>query len=280
MKKFICLLLFFSILTACINSDDPSSELDQIEREITSEEIIVHPNKEDAIIDEQGEEKIENENMKETKESEKIVPLYKINTKNWSIEPISDAPKNIVLLTVDDAPDQYGDEMARILNSLGVKAIFFVNGHFLKNETGRKQLQEIAQLGHEIGNHTMNHPNLSKLSEEEQRKEIVELNNLVEEIIGKRPRFFRAPFGVNTEVSRTVVTEEGMQMMNWSYGYDYFKEYMEKDALINIMVNAPELRNGANLLLHDRKFTMEALEEIVKGLQNKGYSIVDPIYIK
>ena len=156
MKKFICLLLFFSILTACINSDDPSSELDQIEREITSEEIIVHPNKEDAIIDEQGEEKIENENMKETKESEKIVPLYKINTKNWSIEPISDAPKNIVLLTVDDAPDQYGDEMARILNSLGVKAIFFVNGHFLKNETGRKQLQEIAQLGHEIGNHTMN----------------------------------------------------------------------------------------------------------------------------
>ena len=64
--------------------------------------------------------------------------------------------------------------------------------------------------------------------------------------------------------------------MNWTYGYDWEKEYLTKDALVDIMVNTPLLKNGANLLMHDRAWTNEALHDIVQGLQSKGFDMVDP----
>jgi len=135
-------------------------------------------------------------------------------------------------------------------------------------------------MGFPIGNHTYSHPNLNDLSEEKQREEIIGLSDLVEEIIGERPQFFRAPFGVNTDFSKQLVEEEGMVLMNWSYGYDWNEEYRNKDALADIMVNTDLLRNGANLLMHDREWTAAALEEIVTGLRDKGYEMVDPDAIK
>lgn len=218
-----------------------------------------------------------NEIEEEILEEEVWEVQYKVNESIFKVEPIVEGVnEKVVLLTIDDAPDQYGVEMAEILKRLEVGAIFFVNGHFLKDKKGIDQLKRIHELGFEIGNHTMNHPNLSKLSESEQRKEIIELNNLIEEIIGERPRFFRAPFGVNTEVSNKIVDEEGMQWMNWSYGYDYDPNYMDAESLADIMVNTPLLINGSNLLLHDREFTKDALEDIVVGLRNKGYEFVHP----
>ncbi len=212
---------------------------------------------------------------------ETLQPKYKLNPANFLIQPLQEAvEKKVVLFTIDDAPDQYGAEMAQILYDLDVNAIFFVNGIFINKGSGKEQLKKIHELGFEIGNHTISHKNLSKLSAEEQKREIVELNDQIEEIIGERPRFFRAPFGVNTDVSKQVVKEEGMQWMNWTYGYDYFKEYTNREALVDIMVNAPELIDGANLLMHDRKWTLEALEDIVTGLRDKGFKIVDPKEIK
>ncbi|WP_280769134.1 polysaccharide deacetylase family protein [Salipaludibacillus daqingensis] len=222
----------------------------------------------------------ENSNMENEETAlEDQEPLYEIDS-NIAIRPIDDADEEIVLLTIDDAPDNYGPEMAQILKDLDAGAIFFVNGHFIQSEEGQEQLKEIHELGFEIGNHTMTHPNLSNISEEEQYEEIVHLNDLIEEIIGERPRFFRAPFGVNTDYSKELMEDEGMQWMNWSYGYDWEAGYMEKEALEEIMVEAPALGNGANLLMHDREFTKDALEGIVEGLREKGYEIVDPNLIK
>ena len=106
------------------------------------------------------------------------------------------------------------------------------------------------------------------------------MNDRLEELIGERPKFFRAPFGMNTDYSKKLVAEEKMLLMNWTYGYDWENDYQSKDALSDIMVNTPLLRNGANLLMHDREWTSAALEDIVKGLQNKGYKIVDPDLIE
>jgi peptidoglycan/xylan/chitin deacetylase (PgdA/CDA1 family) len=232
-------------------------------------------NKTNENINEQDNELNEaNENNEEDKE-----PLYQIEN-NVTVRPIDDAPEEVVLLTIDDAPDNYGVEMAEILQDMDAGAIFFVNGHFLQSEEGEQQLKDIYKLGFEIGNHTMTHQNLSDLSEEEQYEEIVQLNDLVEDIIGERPRFFRAPFGVNTDYSKQLMEEEDMQWMNWSYGYDYFEEYMEAEALEEIMVETEHLGNGANLLMHDREFTKDALRGIVEGLRDKGYEIVDPEMIK
>ncbi|NGP44396.1 polysaccharide deacetylase family protein [Bacillaceae bacterium SIJ1] len=207
-------------------------------------------------------------------------PLYQINPQNYKIEPLDDAEENVVLLTIDDAPDQYALEMAKTLNSLEAPAIFFVNGHFIDTEEEKAVLKEIHEMGFAIGNHTSSHANLSDLSSEEQRDEIISVNEEIEAITGEKPVFFRAPFGVNTDTSRQIVTEEGMAWMNWSYGYDFVDGYMTKEAIGDIMVNAPELSAGANLLMHDREWTNAALEDIITGLRDKGYSLVDPELIQ
>jgi peptidoglycan/xylan/chitin deacetylase (PgdA/CDA1 family) len=51
---------------------------------------------------------------------------------------------------------------------------------------------------------------------------------------------------------------------------------MDADGLADIMVNTELLRDGANLLMHDREWTADALEKIVLGLRQKGYEFVDP----
>ncbi|WP_062048471.1 polysaccharide deacetylase family protein [Bacillus sp. JCM 19034] len=204
---------------------------------------------------------------------------YRVNEENWSIEPIDDGNEQVVLVTIDDAPDKYSIKMAETLDKLGVKAIFFVNGHLLDDD-GKRVVKELHKRGFEIGNHTMNHPTMSDLSEDEQRSEIVELNDIIYELIGEYPRFYRAPFGGNTDYTNELTAELGMVKMNWTYGYDWEPDYLEPEPLADIMVNAPLLQNGANLLMHDRKWTADALESIVHGLKEKGYEFVDPEQIK
>ncbi|WP_084138637.1 polysaccharide deacetylase family protein [Halalkalibacter okhensis] len=270
----VCMMCFV-IMVGC-QYDASQGEIEQVSQyaEKWKEE---EREKEQSLDKEEHYEKhsLETEEIENNAEKQ-----YMINQTNWLVEPIGDASDQVVLLTIDDAPEQYSVKMAEILKELNVGAIFFVNGHFLQTEEDREKLRKIHELGFEIGNHTMTHPNLSQLSPEEQKNEIVELNLLIEEIINERPRFFRAPYGVNTDTSNQVVEDEGMQAMNWTYGYDWEKEYQEADSLAEIMVHSPLLTKGANLLMHDRKWTKEALAKIVLGLKEQGYDIVHPNMIK
>lgn len=228
------------------------------------------------------EENGEEEQMEESNEPSRDEPMmsqYYVDG-NWSVKPIDGAKEEVVLITIDDAPDKYGLEMAKTLKELDVPAIFFVNGIFIEAGNGREQLKDIYDMGFEIGNHTFSHKKLSELSKEEQYEEIVRVNDLVEEITGERPKFFRAPFGVNTDYSKQVAKDEGMVVMNWSFGYDWNQEYMNEKALADIMVNAKELGNGSNLLMHDREWTFKALDDIVAGLREKGFGFVDPDLIE
>ena len=100
--------------------------------------------------------------------------------------------------------------MAKTLKGLDAQAIFFVNGHFINTDEKKAILKEIYDMGFMIGNHTKTHPNLRTLSDEEQREEINAVNDIVEEVTGERPVFFRAPFGVNTDFSKALAIEEGM----------------------------------------------------------------------
>lgn len=243
---------------------------------------------EQLVVDEDQTEWTKKENEKqglkevelETNGTEKSEPLYKIDDKTWTVVPIEEANEKVVLLTIDDAPEKYALEMAYTLKNLGAKAIFFVNGHFIDTQEKAAILKKIYDLGFPIGNHTYSHQNLANLTPEKQLQEIIAVNDLVEEITGERPKFFRAPFGANTDESKKIAADEKMVVMNWTYGYDWEKGFQEKDALREIMINSPYLNNGANLLMHDRKWTSEALEGIVQGLRKKGYEIVAPNLIK
>ncbi|WP_313891428.1 polysaccharide deacetylase family protein [Psychrobacillus sp.] len=235
----------------------------------------------EATVPQEKVEEPEVVEVEETAEEEVVAEaLYELSPANWTLKPIGDANPKVVLLTIDDAPDKYALEMAKTLKEINAPAIFFVNGHFIDTDEEKANLKAIYDLGFPIGNHTQTHANLKNSSEEQQKAEILKVNEVVEAVIGEKPKFFRAPFGVNTDFSRALVQSEGMLLMNWTYGYDWEKKYMDAASLQDIMVNTEYLTNGANLLMHDRKWTAEALAGIVEGLRAKGYDLVDPKTIK
>ncbi len=214
------------------------------------------------------------------KPAEEIAQSYQVNQTNWKIEPIDKSDGKVALLTIDDAPDRYSLAMAKKLKEMDASAIFFVNGQFLESDEQKKVLKQIYDMGFEIGNHTYSHASLPDLDENKQKEEIIKVNDMVEEITGERPRFFRAPFGQNTDFSKQIAKQEKMQLMNWTMGYDWEKQYQNKDALVKIMLTSKELYPGANLLMHDREWTKDALPGIVEGLREKGYRVINPREIK
>ncbi|HLS09200.1 polysaccharide deacetylase family protein [Lentibacillus sp.] len=291
MKNIIWILLAMGLLmTACADEKTDAEKTGQdtdkekIEESGTDTPDVNENKSEDA-------EKLEEQSEQEqTVQEEVMEPEYEIDENDSSIVPISEnGNEKAVLLTIDDAPDEYALDMAKTLKDLDASAIFFVNGHFLDTPEAKEILQEIHDMGFAIGNHTYHHVKLRDLPTEEQKEEIVSLSDLIEDIIGERPRFFRAPNGANTDFAKRLAKDEGMVTMNWTYGYDYFEPYMEAEKLAEAMITGkgPEvdvpqslLKPGANLLMHDREWTAAALEDIVTGLRDKGYEIADPALIR
>ncbi|UXH45566.1 polysaccharide deacetylase family protein [Rossellomorea vietnamensis] len=276
MKKILASGLTLLLLTACGSEQTGSSPEAEKSNQTEVKEV-------DQKQSEGPETEVSESETKEKEEPAEEVVLtkdYKINEANWSIEPVDKANPKVVLLTIDDAPDQHALQMAEDLKELKAPAIFFVNGHFLDTPEEKETLKKIHDLGFMIGNHTYSHSSLKDLSPEEQKEEIVSVSDLVESITGERPQFFRAPFGQNTDYSRKLAAEEKMSLMNWTYGYDWEKQYQTKAAITDIMINSPYLNDGANLLMHDRTWTSEALKDIVNGLRSKGYETLDPHRIK
>ncbi len=273
MKFGIGLLAAILLLSGCGNEDNLAEDKPKKSSEAVPSEQVAKPVNNKAEMKEGF--------VKETvKPSEQVTPIYQVNQTNWKIEPIDGGNKKIALFTIDDAPDQYSLEMANKLKEMDASAIFFVNGRFLESDDKKRVLKQIYDMGFEIGNHTYSHASLPDLDEEKQREEIIKVNDMVEEITGERPRFFRAPFGANTDFSKQIAKDENMQLMNWTIGYDWEKQYQNKDALVKIMLTSKELYPGANLLLHDRKWTKEALPELIEGLRAQGYKIVNSREIK
>ncbi|PRY83302.1 polysaccharide deacetylase family protein [Alkalibacterium olivapovliticus] len=283
MKRTLATLFLAStlILTACENSDadngDDNEMVDTEEDQPTTDEE-TGENTDDTETDSVEDEETVDESIEEVQ-----TYLYEINENDIATVQVIDgeeANEQVALLTYDDAPDQYAVDIAEVLVEHDASAIFFVNGMYIESEEGQQMLRDIHEMGFPIGNHTHTHPSLPSLTEEEQTEEIMKTSDLVEEIIGERPRFFRAPFGQNTDHVRELVKEDGMVLMNWTYGYDWESGYMEAEPLADIMVNSELLRPGANLLMHDRSWTLEATPAIIEGLREKDYELVDPDLIR
>ncbi|WP_221563980.1 polysaccharide deacetylase family protein [Alkalihalobacillus sp. TS-13] len=277
MKKALIVLLIL-LLAGC--AAETTAEKDQNgidEGHGNTGEETEHPDVNDSEDIEQDGNDHEDANQDSEEEPVDVPEItYTVHPANWTLKTESETDEKVVLLTIDDAPDKHALEMAQKLKDLDVPAIFFVNGHFMDTDEEKDIVKEIYEMGFEIGNHTMSHANLKNSSEDKQRHEIVTLSEEIEAVTGVAPRFFRAPFGINTDFSKKLIEEQGMLFMNWTYGYDWEKEYQTGESIADIMVNTPLLTDGAILLMHDRDWTNEALVDIVKGLQAKGYTFVHP----
>lgn len=203
---------------------------------------------------------------------------FRVDPKTYMIHPVDDtedaksSDKKYVLLTFDDTPTAKAtSQILDTLDQYKAKALFFVNGHYA--EPHLELLKEIKARGHLIGNHTWWHIYIRKESEEKVREEIVGLNDFLEKHLGERPKYFRPPFGQNSEVSLRILKEEGMQSMNWSNGSLDWELKDPKEITKQVLSN---IKNGDNILFHDKQSTADALGNILKALQEEGYHFVLP----
>jgi peptidoglycan-N-acetylglucosamine deacetylase len=176
----------------------------------------------------------------------------------------------LVALTFDDGPSPYTDRLIDELERLRVPATFFVVGYQLP--VFAPQLQREVDLGLTVGDHTSDHPNLTRLSARDQRAQVVGDADELRSYGAPYPRLFRPPYGAYDQVTHAVLRHQRMLSVLWSVdSEDYTRP--GSAAIVRNVVDA--VRPGAIVLMHDgggdRAQTIAAIPRIVAELRRAGY---------
>ena len=203
-----------------------------------------------------------------------LILAYKnIDDKDNIIKNNSNNSKEIAL-TFDDGP--HPKETAKILDILkkyNAKATFFVVGKHVKWYPD--SVMRASKEGHEIGNHTFTHPDISTLSNEQLKTEIKNCEDIIIEKTGKKPVLFRPPFGnYNERCLKELSQDLGYTVVLWS-GVDA-KDWRNPPASQIADKIIKNVKPGDIILLHDygTENTIIALDTILSTLSQKGYKFV------
>lgn len=163
-------------------------------------------------------------------------------------------------------------EILRILKEHGVKATFFMTGGWV--EAYPEDVKAILADGHDLGNHSENHKNMSSLPDSVKKEEIRKVHNRVKELTGYEMFLFRPPYG---DYDNSVIrTAEGLgyYSIQWDVDSLDWKDY-GVESIISMICDNEHLGNGSIILCHNgAKFTAQALEMLITKLQGKGYQLV------
>lgn len=171
-----------------------------------------------------------------------------------------------VALTFDDGPSYYTEGLLDILKEHNVKATFFVLGTQVRIQS--ETVQRMFREGHQIGNHTWDHPNLTRMSDDQIREQLQQTDNLIAQIIGESTPFMRPPYGAYND---NVLAASGLPIIFWSVDP---LDWKDRDAatVAARIVNAPA---GAIILSHDiHKSTVDAVPAIIAALKSRGIHMV------
>lgn len=162
------------------------------------------------------------------------------------------------------------EDIKNILGERNVKTTFFVVGGWVDKYP--ESVKSLSDAGHEIMNHSANHPHMTQLSHDKMVKELNECGDKIEAITGKKPNLFRPPYGdYNDEVVKTA-RECGYYTIQWNLDSLDWKD-LSADEIYKRIV--PKIVPGSIVLFHNAaKHTPEALPRIVDDLISKGYEIV------
>lgn len=164
------------------------------------------------------------------------------------------------------------DTLIEILKNNNVNATFFLCGYWVDKYP--EEVKKIYEAGNDIGNHSNTHPHSSKLSLEDNKKNIMECHNKIKALLNIEPNLYRPPFGEYNDTVITAAEECNYYPIQWDIDSLDWKELGTKHE-INQVLNHKHLGNGSIILFHnDAKFTPEVLDTIIKGLKDKGYEIV------
>ena len=173
-----------------------------------------------------------------------------------------------ILITIDDGPDPRDTPvLLDLLDRHHVRAIFFMIGE--KVRAHPELAREVVRRGHEIGNHTLTHPAGSFwcAGPWRTRREIAGCQQIVEEITGSKPRWFRAPVGHRNVFTHPVANSLGLQVMAWNRrGFDA----VAKDATKVLAKILPHLSPGDIVLLHEATpIAAEVLGGVLASLKER-----------
>ncbi|WP_317368761.1 polysaccharide deacetylase family protein, partial [uncultured Tyzzerella sp.] len=179
-----------------------------------------------------------------------------------------DKNKPMIALTFDDGPN--GNTTNKILDVLeennSVATFFLVSRRIEKD---KETLKRMDMLGNQIGNHTANHKDLTKLSKDKIKTEVDIVNKALKNTIGKEATIVRVPYGaVNDTVKQTVE----YPIIMWNIDT---KDWKNKNANTIQKEVLGKVKDGDIVLMHDLyDSTAKACEVIIPKLVEQGYQLV------
>jgi len=218
-----------------------------------------------SAIQEEEERILQEKQEKEEQEKQKQAEKQKQQ------EKLDDPDGKYVALTFDDGPSEdVTPRVLNILNEYDAKATFFMLGSQV--DYFPDIAKQVADAGHEIGNHTWEHQDLTLLGPENIRKEVSETADRIHNATGVRPYLFRPPYGAYNELVINDATQSENSIILWSVDS---LDWQSRNADAVNQEISQEITPGAIVLMHDiHPTTADALPELLKSLRDEGYQFV------
>ena len=176
-----------------------------------------------------------------------------------------------VALTFDDGPSPHTERLLDILAAEHVTATFFIIGS--RVEERPQVVARIKAEGHEIGNHTWSHPQLSRVSADRAAEEYESTQQAIAGATGGyRPTVMRPPFGAHDATSDAAAGQAGLSVIIWDVDT---LDWKTKSADATVAAVASGTRPGSIVLMHDTHPTsVDAVPAMIADLKAKGYTFV------
>ena len=194
--------------------------------------------------------------------------------KQYDAAYLGDPSEKVLYLTFDAGYENgCTEKILDVLKEQQVSAAFFLVGNYL--EKNADLVRRMVAEGHIVGNHTMHHYDMSKLTDQASfEKELKDLETLYKEVTGQpMPRYYRPPQGIYSEENLKMAKELGYKTVFWSLAYvDWNNDHQpsREEALGKLL---PRTHPGAVVLLHSTsKTNAEVLEELIGKWKEEGYS--------
>ncbi len=180
--------------------------------------------------------------------------------------------KKAIYLTFDQGYENgYTSKILDILKKKKVKATFFILQDYA--ERNPELVKRMIKEGHTVGNHSVSHPSMPKISIEEAKQEIMGLHNYIKEKFGYEMKEFRPPRGEFSERILQLINECGYKTVMWSFAYEDWDVDNQPDETKALEKVTNAKHNGAIYLLHSVSETnTKILGRVIDNLKKDGYS--------
>lgn len=195
-----------------------------------------------------------------------------INGKELPIYCVETDEKKVALSFDAAWGNEDTQKILEILAKHNVHATFFMTGGWV--DSYPEDVKAILAGGHDLGNHSENHKNMSQISNEDKEQELMKVHEKVKSLTGYEMFLFRPPYGdYDNDVIKTA-TKCGYYPIQWDVDSLDWKDY-GVDSIVNTVCSNKHLGNGSIILCHNgAKFTADALDTLITNLKGQGYEIV------